>query len=88
MNLGPQTSRWLASIGVTTEVELRAMGSITAFRLLALRGHRVNILLVQAIEGALQRRHWNSFSDGEKAAFRAALAAPWDGRELIDDGEV
>jgi DNA transformation protein len=86
MNLGPKSSEWLAAVGVRTEAELRALGSIAAYRLLALRGYPVSMNLVYAIEGALSGRHWTEIGPDEKERLKARLAEPWDGRELLEDG--
>lgn len=84
-NLGPVSRQWLATIGVETLEELRALGSVDAYRLLLLRGHPVSLNLLWAIEGALLDRHWLELTPGEKAGLRAKLDEPFDAARLLLD---
>jgi DNA-3-methyladenine glycosylase I len=58
-NLGPQSSRWLAAIGVRTRRDLEKLGSIDAYRLLKAQGYPASLNLVYAIEGTLRGCEWN-----------------------------
>jgi DNA transformation protein len=75
-NLGPTTARMLREAGIETPEALREVGAPLAYRILRHRfgKARVNALYLFAMEGALQNRHWNSFTPGEKAALRDAAA--------------
>ena len=87
LNLGPACARWLAAIGVRTEAELREMGAVRAYRLLALRGYRPSLNLVWGIEGALRGVHWNALPPEVRERLKAELAQPWDARELLEEEE-
>lgn len=87
-NLGPVSERMLNAVGVHTAAELRDLGAVNAYRLLALRGHRPSLNLVWAIEGALTDVHWMDLSAETKARLKAELEAPWDARGLLEDGDA
>ncbi len=57
-NLGPASSEWLAEIGVRTPAQLRAIGSLEAYRLIRARGRPASLNLVYAIQAALMDIHW------------------------------
>jgi DNA transformation protein and related proteins len=84
-NLGKMSAQWLGAIGVHTEEELRALGSVNAYRLLMLRGYRPSLNLVWGIEAALRDVHWLELPDEVKAQVRRELESPWDARELLAD---
>ena len=65
----------LAEIGITTADEVREIGAPMLYVMLKHRyGARVNRISLWALAGALQDRHWHSFSDVEKADLDAATA--------------
>ncbi|HEY7769970.1 TfoX/Sxy family protein [Longimicrobium sp.] len=82
-NLGPYCERVLNAIGVHTAAELRELGAVNAYRLLALRGHRPSLNLVWAIEAALTDVHWMDLPPETKARLKAELEAPWDAWALL-----
>ena len=74
-NLGPTSSQMLAEVGIGTAEELRRVGAPFAYQILRHRyGTRVNRLFLWALAGALDGRHWNSYSAEEKAALDAAAS--------------
>lgn len=73
LNLGPRSTAWLAGIGVQTEDDLRAMGSVEAYCLVKAQQDGASLNLLYALEGALQARPWNAFTPEEKAALRDAV---------------
>ena len=73
-NLGPRSAAMLASIGIATVGELRAMGAVAAFRRLRFEGARPSLILLWAMEAGLQDRDWRSLSPDEKRALTDALA--------------
>lgn len=78
-NLGPQSRSWLAEIGIGSEAELRAIGSVEAFlRLKFALGRKVSLLMLYAMEAALLGIDWRHLPEETKAALRAQLpsAAP------------
>lgn len=70
-NLGPKSSAWLASIGVTTHRQLAALGPIETCRRLHAAGRPVSVLMAYAIEGALTGTHWNALAPETKQWLRA-----------------
>ncbi len=59
----------LAEIGIETALEVERLGAPMAYRLLKHRfPGRINRIALWALAGALEDRHWTSFSDQEKAA--------------------
>lgn len=79
-NLGPTTARMLRGVGIATAAELREVGAPMAYRLLRHRyGARVSRLALWALAGALEGRHWLSYSDAEKAALDAEASAELGG---------
>lgn len=66
-NLGPATARMLAEIDITTQNELRNLGSVEAYRRLKFRfGTAVTLNALYALEAALQDRHWLSLTPAER----------------------
>jgi hypothetical protein len=58
LNLGPQTTQWLASIGITTPSRLRRVGPIATYVRLK-RAHRgVSLNALYALVGAVEGLHW------------------------------
>ncbi|WP_112661909.1 TfoX/Sxy family DNA transformation protein [Microvirga flavescens] len=67
-NLGPVTERQLHEIGIRTEADLRAMGSIEAWhRLKFVFGRHINFLALLALEGALLDCDWRTLPPERKA---------------------
>ena len=83
-NLGPVSMRWLSGIGVQTLDELRQLGALDAYRLLALRGIPVSLNLLWAMEAALRDIHWMDLPGDAKDTLRARLAEPWDPTPFLD----
>jgi hypothetical protein len=76
-NLGAVSAGWLVAAGIRTEVELRALGAVAAFRRVAMhRSGDVSLNLLYALEGALRDVRWDKLPAAERAALRAAAEAP------------
>ena len=57
--LGPVTEGWLAEVGISTVTELRAVGSVEAYRRLRfMLARRVSLNALYALEAALRGCHW------------------------------
>ena len=68
-NLGPESDRMLAEVGIETADDIRRLGAPFVYRILKHRfGAEVNRIYLWALAGALEDRHWNRFSADEKAA--------------------
>ena len=65
-NLGASTVNILNSIGIRTEQELRALGSVQAYRRIRQRGVHVSRALLYAMEGALLDLPWQSLDPALK----------------------
>ncbi len=59
-NLGPKTLRWLADLGLTTEVAILAEDPIAVARALRRAGHPASLNLVYALAGARLDLPWNA----------------------------
>jgi DNA transformation protein and related proteins len=72
-NLGPQSERMLAEIGIHTEADLRKSGSAAAYRRLSfVLGRQVSRNLLWAMEGALRGCDWRELPVEVKHALLSA----------------
>ena len=65
-NLGPSTVNVLNSIGIRTQQELQAVGSVQAYRRIRQKGVHVSRALLYAMEGALLDMPWQSLDPALK----------------------
>lgn len=73
-NLGPKSAAMLASVGVTTHEELRAMGAVAAYIRAKRAGHnKVSLNLLWALEGALIGMHWRDVAREHRTRLLMAL---------------
>jgi DNA transformation protein and related proteins len=75
-NLGPASARLLRAAGIATPDELRDLGAVLAYRLVAHRHGGASVNLLYALHGALEDRHWASLTTDERDALRAAADLP------------
>lgn len=59
-NLGAASVNILRAIGVNTYDDLKAMGSVQAYRRIKARGINVSKVMLYALEGALLDIHWKA----------------------------
>lgn len=74
-NLGSTIIKRLAGIGIASRADLASVGAAQAYRLMASQAapHRLAVCYyLYSLEGALQNRHWDDFSDEEKSKLRQA----------------
>ncbi len=74
-NLGPTIIKRLGGVGISSRAELARVGAAPAYRLMASQTapHRLAVCYyLYSLEGALQDRHWDDFSDEEKSQMRLA----------------
>ena len=71
-NLGPETSRWLQTIGAHNRRDLEKLGGVAAYAALKTRGYNASLNLVYAIEGALTGRDWRKLPAARKNALKKA----------------
>jgi DNA transformation protein and related proteins len=72
-NLGATVVKRLQAIGIQTRADLAHIGAPEAYRRMAALAapHRLAVCYyLYSLEGALQDRHWDDFSDEEKAQLR------------------
>lgn len=66
-NIGPCTAAWLHEIGIHTRADLERIGAVMAYRICKHRRKGINRLLLYALQGALDERHYASYTAEEKA---------------------
>jgi DNA transformation protein len=65
-NLGRRSQEMLASAGITTERQLRAMGAAAAFMAVKRAGCTPSLNLLWAIEGFLTDRDWKKVAKDDR----------------------
>lgn len=75
-NLGPKSSRWLASVGIETLDDLAAVGAVEAYRRCRDAGYPVSLNLLWALQGALLDLPWNQLPVEMKVQLRREADAP------------
>lgn len=76
-NIGPLTEGWLREIGICTRGELERIGAAMAYKICQHQRTGVNRLLLYALQGALEDRHYASFTPDEKARLTAEANGPF-----------
>lgn len=74
-NIGKTVAARLHDIGVISEADLRELGAAKAYQWLSAQQPGKHLPLcyyLYSLEGALQDRHWDDFSEHEKQALRQA----------------
>ncbi|MEM8529486.1 MAG: TfoX/Sxy family protein [Chloroflexota bacterium] len=67
-NIGTTMAQWLRDVGIHTPEELRAIGSVAAWRRVrSAYGNRVTIIGLYALEGAIADVHWNALPEEIKS---------------------
>lgn len=72
-NVGKTLASALFDLGIKDEAELRQLGAAKAYRWLSEKNpdkHLPVCYYLYSLEGAIQNKHWNEFSDNEKAQLR------------------
>lgn len=78
-NIGTTVALRLCAAGIQSEADLRRIGAAKAYQRMAAQcpGRRLPVCYyLYSLEGALQDRHWDAFSDEEKAELRLAAGLP------------
>lgn len=74
-NLGSTIIKRLKGVGIHSRAQLERVGAAQAYCLMASQAapHRLAVCYyLYSLEGALQDRHWDDFSDEEKSKLRLA----------------
>ena len=66
MNLGPVSTRWLASIGVRRRADLIRMGPVEAFLRVKAAGHKPSLNLLWGLAGAERGLRWSKLSEADR----------------------
>lgn len=74
-NIGPQSAKWLAAVGIVTKKDLEDAGAVNAFRLMRSNGYNVTPVMLYALQGALMDLHWNRLPGKLKDELRARARA-------------
>ncbi|KQW44575.1 MULTISPECIES: TfoX/Sxy family protein [unclassified Roseateles] len=72
-NLGPKSAEMLASVGITTLDQLRALGSVAAYAKAKRAGQDVSLNLLWALEGALTGADWRVVAREHRTRLLMAL---------------
>lgn len=79
VNLGPVSSRWLASVGIHRRADLIRVGPVEAWLRVKAAGHKPTLNLLWALAGAERGLRWNKLSEANRhhllLELDAALAA-------------
>ncbi len=76
LNLGPKSSAWLESAGITQLEDLQNRGAIEAFLDVEALGFKPSLNLLYALEGAISGRHWQQVrkDEGGELVLRLEMA--------------
>ncbi|QSX39736.1 TfoX/Sxy family protein [Shewanella cyperi] len=74
-NLGPKSAALLAEVGVCNLAQLRELGAINVMLRLQRLGHKPNLNLLYALEGAITDCHWQQVARSRKGELLLALDA-------------
>ena len=65
-NIGPKSAAWLRQVGLRTQDDIAAVGTVEAFMRVKRAGFKPTLNLLYAIEGALTDRHWQEVPDARR----------------------
>jgi len=74
-NVGPKSAAWLRQVGVRTQDDLVALGSVAAFVKVKRAGFRPSLNLLYALEGALLGCHWQQVPEDRRTELLTAVEA-------------
>lgn len=74
-NIGPKSAAWLRQVGLRTQEDLTAVGSVEAFLRVKRAGFRPSLNLLYALEGALLDCHWQQLPEARRTELLAAYEA-------------
>lgn len=94
-NVGPKSAAWLRQVGIRTQSDLVALGSVDAFIKVKRAGFRPSLNLLYALEGALLGCHWQQVPEDRRGELLIAadaasqlLPLPKNKRMAAMSGEV
>ncbi len=74
-NIGPKSAAWLRQVGLRTQEDLVAVGSVEAFMRVKRAGFRPSLNLLYALEGALLDCHWQQLPEERRGELLVAYDA-------------
>lgn len=75
LNIGAKSGAWLRQVGLRTQEDLAAMGSLEAFVRVKRAGFKPSLNLLYALEGALMGCHWQQVDVSRRAELAAQAQA-------------
>ncbi len=76
-NIGPQSARWLESVGIHTAEDLFTCGAVITYqRVKAAYPERVSLNMLYALQGAILDLPWNELPPAMKAKLREQVSEP------------
>lgn len=72
-NIGTKTAQWLTEVGINTPQELHAIGAVEAWKRLEATPHKLSLVGLYALQGAILDIHWNALPDDMKADLRRQI---------------
>jgi DNA transformation protein and related proteins len=66
MNLGPVSTRWLASVGIHRRADLIRIGPVEAFLRVKEAGHKPSLNLLWGLAGAERGLRWSKLSETDR----------------------
>ena len=92
LNIGAKSGAWLRQVGLRTQEDLAAVGSLEAFMRVKRAGFKPSLNLLYALEGALMGCHWQQVDAGRRAELseqaQAAVALLPKGRRVPAASDV
>lgn len=74
-NIGPKSAAWLRQVGLRTQEEIAAVGTVEAFMRVKRAGFKPTLNLLYAIEGALLQCHWQEVPEARRQQLVAEAEA-------------
>jgi len=65
-NLGPVSTRWLATVGIRRRADLIRLGPVEAYLRVKAAGHKPSLNLLWALAGAERGLRWNKLSQEDR----------------------
>jgi len=78
-NIGKTVASRLHEIGITNDAELKKLGAVKTYKWLSEQKpdkHLPVCYYLYSLEGAIQNRHWDDFSENEKKQLRDSVGLP------------
>lgn len=79
-NVGPKSAAWLRQVGIRSEEEVKALGSIEVFFKVKKAGFKASLNLLYALEGAVLDCHWTEVSTERRNELLLEVSAREEGK--------